>query len=477
MQATLTLIACALATAQAPADPADWALQPHLTRGLELVYRGTFTEEAKGQGVQFSRTYRMEARAFVLDVVPERADVAFLTTWKGRPSGPGGKPEPEVSSVRLEVVKLDLQGKIKPGPNTNLAPELDGPPSIECGAFVEVPKGRLQTEQKWDVADGNRPARTWRVVGADAIAGTRCVKLVGEQRSDDWDHPRADRAAWRRQDTVWMTPKTGYAARVERIIERREPARKEANQRFVLRYELESNLTYPAQLFEDRRREITLAQSLFDNVTGLLPRAGQLGPRPFENVLKRIEYHSEQYPPTPYRDALRRVQRLAEAGKRGESPPEVTPAADPAPVSNVLALGRPAPDFLVPDLLNSSSVRLRHWIGRPILLVFYNPLSSSAPEVLHFAQRVLEGNSDQVVVLGMAVSDDTTLLTKQRAALRLTFPMLSGTGLRLSYAVDATPKLVVLDAAGVVRGSYVGWGPETPRCVTEDLKKCHGPGE
>jgi peroxiredoxin len=274
-----------------------------------------------------------------------------------------------------------------------------------------------------------------------------------------------------------MTPKAGYAARVERIIERREPARKEANQRYVLRYELESNLTYPGQLFEDRRREIQQAQSLADNVNALLPRAGQFGPRPFENILKRIEYHCEQYPPTPYRDALRRVQRLAEAGKRGEAPPEVTPATDPTPVSNILALGRPAPDFLVPDLTNNNSVRLKHWIGRPILLVFYNPTSSSASEVLHFAQHVLDGNSDQVVVLGMAVSDDLTLLTKQRAALRLTYPMLSGTGLRLSYAVDATPKMVVLDAAGVVRGSYVGWGPETPRSVTEDLKKCHGPGE
>ena len=61
---------------------------------------------------------------------------------------------------------------------------------------------------------------------------------------------------------------------------------------------------------------------------------------------------------------------------------------------------------------------------------------------------------------------------KQRERLRLYVPVLSGTGLRLSYAVEATPKLVVIDAAGLVRGSYLGWGPETPGGVLNDLNDC-----
>ena len=52
----------------------------------------------------------------------------------------------------------------------------------------------------------------------------------------------------------------------------------------------------------------------------------------------------------------------------------------------------------------------------------------------------------------------------------LTFTILSGKGLRQSYAVEATPKLMVLDANGVVRGSYDGWGPETSTSVTAELK-------
>jgi hypothetical protein len=37
--------------------------------------------------------------------------------------------------------------------------------------------------------------------------------------------------------------------------------------------------------------------------------------------------------------------------------------------------------------------------------------------------------------------------------------------------VDATPKLVVLDADGIVRGSFTGWGRETASAVTEELQR------
>lgn len=475
MHATTFLFACVLAIAQAPVDPADGSLQPRLTRGQELLYRGSYSEEAKGQGVSFSRVVKVETRVFVLDVMAQAADIALFTLGKGKPAQPGLKPEAEVTTVRLERATLDTHGRLKTATGVSLAISLDGPPTIECGAFVEAPAGRPQPDQTWEAADGDRPPRAWTLAGMDIVGGVRCFRLVGTQQSDDWEKPRADRTAWRRQDTVWMTPRSGYAAKVERVIERREPARKEANLRSVLRYELESTITYPGPLYEDRRRDILQAQALADNVNALLPRAAQVGPQPFDNILKKIDYHTHQYPPTPYRDALRRVQLLAEAGKRGETPPDL-PAPEVSPVSNVAALSKPAPDFLVSDLVNGTSVRLHKWIGRPILLVFYSPTSPNAAQVLHFAQKTLEGNSEQVVVLGLADSDDTEHVLKQRASLRLTFPVLSGTGLKLSYAVEATPKLIVIDAAGIVRGSYLGWGPEIPQSVTEDLKKCRVPG-
>src|SRR5205085_1446607 len=141
-------------------------------------------------------------------------------------------------------------------------------------------------------------------------------KFEGVQQSDDWDRPRADRTAWRRLDVVWMMPKIGVAFRVERTLERREPARQEPSQRSVVRYELESTLQYPGQLFEDRRREILQARSFYESVLPLLPAPGRYPPRTFDAVLARINNHLESQPPTPYRDAIIQVRRRVEAARR-----------------------------------------------------------------------------------------------------------------------------------------------------------------
>ena len=79
MLATIWLIGCVLAPAQPPTRPApvpvpprgtvirgDWTLVPKLARGQELVYRGTYTENAGSNRVEFQRTYRIESRAFAL---------------------------------------------------------------------------------------------------------------------------------------------------------------------------------------------------------------------------------------------------------------------------------------------------------------------------------------------------------------------------------------------------------------------------
>src|SRR5215471_15213109 len=92
------------------------------------------------------------------------------------------------------------------------------------------------------------------------VNGSRCLKLVGVQQSDEWEHPRADRGAWRRRDDIWLAPELGVAVKVERIIEKREPAHQDVSQRLVVQYELQDNMQYRNQLFEDRREEIRQAR-------------------------------------------------------------------------------------------------------------------------------------------------------------------------------------------------------------------------
>src|SRR5262249_17225214 len=161
--------------------------------------------------------------------------------------------------------------------------------------------------------------------------------------------------------------------------------------------------------------------------------------------------------------------------KRGESPPAppTDQVAPPAPA--VANLGTQAPDFMAPDFGSRESARLQRWLGRPVVLVFYNPAAGATAdtpqELPRFARKLAAAHRQDAHVLGLAMTDDADRVRRQRDALQLTFPLLNGTGLYKSYDIQATPKVMVLDATGVVRGSFVGWGAETPAAVVEELKR------
>ncbi|HEV3255989.1 MAG TPA: redoxin domain-containing protein [Gemmataceae bacterium] len=472
MVTTLCLFTCALATAQAGSDT-EWLLVPRLSRGQELVYSGSFTEEFVAKGVQCHASYGLENRVFVLETQAQGVDVALFTVLKFQETRARVAGEatagPQPWSVRLELAHVDLQGKVTAAAGAPLPVPLEGPATVECGVFVEMPHSRAGPGKSWDVAEDDRPPRTWRAAGTEAVNGTRCLKLVGVQQSPDWDRGRADQTAWRRQDTVWLTPGTGIACRVERIVEQREPARQEATQRSVTRYDLKESLVYPGQLCEDRSREIKQARTFMEMAEPLLREPGRYEPRHYEALLARIAFHLDNRPATPYREAVRQVQRRLDAVRRGEPAPASLPDP-PAPSASVAAQGQPAPDFVAPDLQGREPARLNRLRGRPVLLIFFSPKSLRAEQVLRFGQAVAETYGARVAVLGLAMSDDTESVRKLWDEQRLTYPPLSGQGLRLTFDVSSTPKFIVLDGDGVVRSSYVGWGVEIPHGITEELR-------
>ncbi len=195
--ATLCLVTCAAAAAQAPGRN-DWLLLPQLVRGQEFTYSGWFIEEKTDAGVQNQRTYKLESSLLVLGGAAKKWDVAFLTVLSLRDHLPGQPPGPRPAppaSVRLELAEVTAQGQVRPASGTSLLVPLEGPPTAECGAVVEVPRSAVGPQQFWEVAEDGRPPRTWRVAGTETAAGTLCVKLVGVQQSDDWDRPRGDSTA------------------------------------------------------------------------------------------------------------------------------------------------------------------------------------------------------------------------------------------------------------------------------------------
>lgn len=472
MLTSILFLTCALTPAQPGGGGSEWMLTPRLSRAQEFVYRGSFAEETLGRGVQFSRNYRIENRVFVLNALAQSSEVILLTVLREQLGGavrPAGAKLEEASSVRLEPATLTAQGRVTLAGGRLLQVPLAGPPVLDCAAVVPVPNHRVGLNRPWEIPEDGRPATVWTVIGTENLGGNPCLKLTGVQQTDDWDRPRADRAAWRREDKVWLSTRAGTVNRLERVIELRDAARREPTQRTTTKYELESSIAYPGQLFDDRNREIAHARAFEQSAAPLLQDPARAGGEATDALLNKIKYYLDNQPPTPYREAVVQLRRRLEALRQGRAAPAPPPTSGTALAT--ASLGQPAPDFVVPGVTTREDVRLKRVVGRPALLVFYTPSSGSAEELLRFAQRLQDENPSQLTVLALSMSDDVEAANRQHADLKLGFPVGSGKGLRLSYLVDATPKLVLLDSAGIVRASYVGWGTEIPGAVTEELRR------
>jgi peroxiredoxin len=470
----LSCLAVAALTLAQPAGRNEWLLLPQLARGQEFTYNGWFTEERITGGVRARCEYRLESTLLVLDSDKKKWDVAFLTILSrrshldGQPSGPAPAAP---SSVRLEVAEVDALGRVRARPGASLAVPLEGPPTAECGALVEVPRSYVRPgETTWPAAEAGRPTRVWEVAGAEVVNSSLCVKLIGRQQSDDWERPRADRDAWRRVDTVWVSPQQGLALKVNRVLERRGAGRQEVTYRAVAAYERDGQVNYPGKLFDDCAREVEQAVKFQKEAEPLLRQPALYRPQ-IDGLLKRINFHLQQ-PMTvgAYRKAVLQVQRRVEAARRGEITPGVEP--EPEPVLTRVTPGQRVPDFIVTELVKHQTVQLYKQLGKPVLLLFYSPTSDIGRKALRFGQQLSEKYRGQVTVLALAVTEDEELVRKQHAEMRLPFPVLDGRGLHETYGVDATPRLVVLDGDGILRGGYTGWGAHTPREVGEELQRC-----
>lgn len=469
----LGLVTWALTLGQLP-DRSEWLLAPQYVPGLELVYSGSHTEKSLIPSVEYKREYRLETTVFVMDATPRHWDVGIMTVLSLRSfRHPGQRPGADTaspSSVRLELAEIDRHGRLRGKKGASLAPPLEGPPTIECGGFVEFPPARIGKLQPWGVTEDGRPPRTWQIQGSEHKNGSLCLKIVGEQQSEHWDRPRADSPAWRRRDTVWVLPQLGIATRVERVLERRDPAWRDPSFVAETTYDLASQLRYSPSIagFSDRCTEIVKAARFTEEIRVLGQKPQQYRPH-LEALAHKIQFHLDRHPPTPYRKAIVHVQRLAEKAKSGEA---IMPAGadEPSPVTAV-KIGQRVPDFIASTLTGDRSAHLYRPAGRPTVVFFYNPCSDAGRHVLRFARTLHEETRAHVDVLGLATTRDPDLVRQQHKEMDLRFPILDGQGMLLTFGVDATPRFVILDGEGIVRAGYTGWGTHVPRDIVAELQE------
>jgi peroxiredoxin len=476
-------IVVSLFVAASPARAAETAAL-RLDKGQELIWRGVFREERLPPAVPLELSYDWEARLFVVDRDGAAARVALLTTLRLRPHlGEKASDVPPVAHI--ELLRVDDRGRLMLLPPVSLIdparrvepravpPQpLDGLPILETGMFVEGPGGALEPGQSWDAAERGRPIRVWSMEGSETLHGARCYKVTGVQQSADWEVRRGGRAAWRRLDTVWLSAANGYAARVERLIERRDPQTQEVCLRTQLTYEQAGGTPrYPGRLYQDRLDEVTQAlvsSALLDQFL----RDGRAGSEAFDGLLRRIETHEASRPSgenIPYREVLHAVRRRAVAARSGNIPPLPAAEEESAAPAGGLTLNQAAPDFLAPLISGTGGIRLERLRGKPVVLFYYQPTADSAADLLRFAEALQSEMKGRATVLALAVGDEE-VARKQQQALKLTVPVLAGAEVRQIHGIEATPQTVVLDERGMLRCQLIGWGADTGEQVRHVLR-------
>ncbi len=136
-------------------------------------------------------------------------------------------------------------------------------------------------------------------------------------------------------------------------------------------------------------------------------------------------------------------------------------AADPAP-----ELGRPAPDFTLPDLAGKK-VRLGEYQGKKAVLInFWATWCVPCREEMPTLERLAQERRSALEVL--AVSLDTVGAAKVRAFVRelgLTFLVLLDPELAVGrlYRIRALPITFIVDRTGIIRHREIGYRDWTDR--------------
>ena len=484
MQTSLCLVTCALMLAQT-GDRAEWQLSPQLASGTELLYRGELLEEDLGPQFQRQTRYRLDATLLVLEAGVKDWQVAFLTTLTridakepmSKPDNDGKRPPAKTAaempaSLRIELAKVETQGRVRNKDGRLVQIPLKGIPTLESGFFVAVPLTKVGRNYTWDAPEEGRTPLRWQVVGTESSGGILCIKLVGVQQSEDWEQGRADHVAWRRRDTIWLHPQFHVAQRVERIIERREPARQHPTERVTVRYELESPLKYPSIVFNERRQEILKAADFYDTTQALIQDPTR-NRATMDAQITRIAHFVDRGRDLAYRPVFAHLVSTLENAKKAEAPvPLGQEESAPLPTLRGIGVGHRAPDFLISAFTQEEPTRFQAKSEKPTLVFFYSPTSTMTREILMYARQLSQRKGTPVRVLAFAVAPDAELVRKQHQEFRLNIPIHDGNGMRLTFGVEQTPRFVVIDREGLITFTQTGWGLHTPFELDDVFERC-----
>lgn len=461
------------------APPGPTLPPPQYTAGDRVAYAGEVVETSNRFDLPYRRQTRLDVTLFVLTASPSFADVAVLTrlTPLDDPTiaaaiktVAGTRPTATGAAVRLDLLRVDRRGRassLRPAAGlpltltsrTPMLPvpplPLDGPPVVELGLFVLRPEEAPVIGTTWDESAGDRPPLRWAAERTAVWDGAEVIEVTALQQTATFTNPLPGKPGWKRHDRVWVSPADGLVRVLERRVERTDGIGP------IGQVEVKYQMTAPP--VPHRGDSYAAARKEIEHAVSFAVQAETARGRDLELLRVRIDRHRADHPAGEFRAAVDAVSRRLDAIARGELPAVVAPAGLPT-------IGNPVPDVAIANVLTGENVRLSAVRGRPLVAIFYKPLSETSAGTLVVADALAK-RFPEVRILPLAVFADTSIATAQRTKLALTVPVYDGTPAVTPFGVDTFPRFLLIDAGGVLRWQFEGFGPEVGFLVKAEVEK------
>lgn len=136
-------------------------------------------------------------------------------------------------------------------------------------------------------------------------------------------------------------------------------------------------------------------------------------------------------------------------------------------------VGKEAPDFVLRGL-DGRNVRLSEFRGQVVLVNFWTRSDGDSRQQMPQLDRInITYQRAGLVVLGVSVDEDLRRAKEFAAAMSVTYPILfdTGTGIGKDYLLQKMPMTILVDRAGIVRYSAVGFRRGDERVYLDHIRE------
>jgi hypothetical protein len=454
-----------------------YKLTPKYHVGQEVVYSGTLIESYIGkQGARYEQPYDLETTMLVSRIDARGNSEVGCFTIARLPSAGGdieNKGFDDVASFHFDQIKISPRGT----PTWNLGAvrgahimmPADGIANWELGYLVEAPEEPVAVGGIWTIQRAGQPNVICRLAGSEGVDGEPCVKIVCTQQLPTWTNKIISQPTWRADTIAWVSQKNSLVYRLSRVHQVREPGDDQPSRKVTVNYNQASNLVYHGPELQERTFDLDTAAAAQSEYEKVAARTSERSPRNhLASIRHQLKSALEKPYATPYRSALEEMaKRVEDAEKHASSTTKQVATMPPALAT--ASIGRKARPLAIQDLEKDELVTLKSLKGRAAAIVYVDPDSPLSTRALDAVVKCSKTPKGMVDIYAVSTKTDSESIQQMKRLAPGEYRICKPQAIDRGYGMAGAPHTIIIDADGILRTNFSGFGPELGVSVTQEV--------